>query len=71
MKTVFDFSQYGKVRRTAIADRESGALKRIAKLCAEHKFYFFHQTDPRGCALYVSNLPLTDNNYTHGVACCE
>lgn len=41
------------VTRTLIADREAGALKRIAKVCAEIGAQFYHQTDPRGCALYV------------------
>ena len=58
------------VSRTRIADREAGALRRVRHICAYHKLDFFHQTDPRGCALYVSNERLTDSNYTKGVACC-
>lgn len=45
-------------------------LPRIAQICADHSIYFYHQTDPRGCALYVSSEPLTDSNYNHGVAIC-
>lgn len=60
----------GKARRHAIPDREKGALRRIAKLCAELGLHYFHQTDPRGCSLYVSNEPLTDTDYSRGVACC-
>ena len=38
----------------ATPDRETGALKRIAKIMAKHNaLTFYHQTDPRGCALYV------------------
>src|SRR3990167_2176977 len=42
------------VTRTRIPDREAGALRRIAAICKAHGLYFYHQTDPRGCALYVS-----------------
>ena len=58
-----------KVYRSRIADKERGALKRIAEVCKRNGLHFYHQGDPRGCALYVSNEPLPDNNYTHGVAC--
>jgi hypothetical protein len=57
--------------RTRIADRERGALKRIAALCAARGLYFWHQSDPRGCALYVSREPLADNDYTRGTAMCR
>lgn len=53
-----------------IPDREAGALRRVAAICKELGCYFYHQTDPRGCALYVSTEPLTDTNYTSGVAVC-
>jgi hypothetical protein len=58
----------GKERRQRIPDRERGALKRIAAICQQHGLHYFHQTDPRGMALYVSSEPLTDSNYTRGVA---
>lgn len=53
----------------AIPDRERGALARVAKVCTEAGLHYFHQTDPRGCALYVAHEPLTDTNYTRGIAC--
>ena len=59
----------GKSRRHAIPDREAGALKRVAALCKSANLYFYHQTDPRGCALYVSAEPLTDQNYSRAVCC--
>lgn len=62
----------GTMTRTPIADREAGALKRVAKVCEANGLHFYHQTDPRGCALYVSREPLTDQNYSsRGVACCS
>ena len=61
----------GKSRRTLIADREAGALRRVAAVCKALGAFFYHQGDPRGCALYVAAEPLTNANYTNGVACSE
>lgn len=61
----------GRVYRAATPDREAGAIKRVEQVCKELGLFYYHQTDPRGCALYVSNEPLTDSNYSsRGVACC-
>ena len=44
----------GKSTRYPIADREAGALKRLKSIMASHPdFVAYHQTDPRGCALYI------------------
>jgi hypothetical protein len=59
----------GKPHRSRIADREKGALARIERICESEGLTYYHQTDPRGCALYVSREPLPDNDYTRGVAC--
>lgn len=58
----------GKSRRRSIPDREKGALIRVEATCLELGLHFWYQTDPRGCALYVSNELLTDMNYTNGLA---
>lgn len=58
----------GKTYSRPIPDREAGALKRIKAICARLGLHYHHQTDPRGCALYVSREPLTDSNYTRGIA---
>lgn len=74
---------------SAIPDREKGALKRLsAILKARHERYralggdgtnevvHYHQTDPRGCSLYVLNkadlgdAPI-DSVYNRGVAVCD
>jgi hypothetical protein len=60
----------GPMTRTPIADREAGALRRVRQVCAAHGLSYHHQTDPRGCALYVSRELITDTNYTNGVAVC-
>lgn len=58
-----------KSHRMAIPDRETGALRRVRDICARNGLYFYHQTDPRGCALYVDVQPLTDCDYSRGIAC--
>ena len=63
-----------RIGRTA--DRERGALNRAAAICARHGCTHYHQTDPRGCALYVirpGDLPVgrdVESCYTNGVAVC-
>ena len=62
----------GKSYRRAIPDREAGALKRLAGIMARHpELVSYHQTDPRGAALYVVNRAELGNrdlssNYTIG-----
>lgn len=57
--------------RHRVADLETAALKRLAALCATHKLHYWHQTDPRGCALYIAREPMTDSDYPSiGVAIC-
>ena len=58
----------GKMHRSPVADREAGALRRVAEVCKRNSLHFYHQTDPRGCALYVAREPLTGSNYNRGVA---
>lgn len=65
----------GKTYSYAIADREAGALKRLAAIMAKHPdFVSYHQNDPRGCALYIVSKkdvsgPL-ECCYTRGLAIC-
>ena len=79
----------GKLRRDAIADREAGALKRLHLLIADRNFradptgsgagrlQYYHQTDPRGCALYLLRASdvrpgeQLDSVYSRGLAVCE
>lgn len=62
------FLQDENGHRRQIADRETGALKRVETICKEVGIYFYHQTDPRGASIYISKDPLTDQNYPSGVA---
>jgi hypothetical protein len=59
----------GEMRRYRVADREKGALRRIADVCKRIGAHYYYQTDPRGCALYIGAEPLTDSYYNRGVAC--
>lgn len=58
-----------KVIRTPIQDREASALRATKHTAASLGLHFYHQTDPRGASLYVSNEPLNDQNYTDGIVC--
>jgi len=59
----------GQSRRRRIADREAGALRRVANLCKTLGVHYFHQADPRGVSLYVGKEPMTDQSYSgQGVA---
>ena len=66
----------GEYRSWPIPDRESGAINRLVKIMAKYpKLWYYHQTDPRGCALYVGSKKelgdrKLDSNYTIGVAVC-
>lgn len=56
--------------RRRIPDKERGALIRVSNICKANGLHFYHQTDPRGCALYIAKEPLPENDYTRGLACC-
>ena len=65
----------GKPRRTPVADREKGALKRLQAIMSHYPNYVaYHQTDPRGCAVYVvrkDDIPegaTLDSCYNRGIA---
>ena len=62
------YPHQGNSYRYAIPDREAGALRRVAEVCARIGAYYYHQADPRGRALYVSSKPIIGNDYTRGLA---
>lgn len=64
-------------RLSKARDMEGGALNRIAAICARSKgLTYYHQTDPRGCSLYLlrpSDIPEgcdASAYYTRGIAIC-
>lgn len=66
----------GKSYRTPIADREAGALRRLANIMANHpELWSYHQGDPRGCSLYVGRKSDVNGHelnsvYSRGFAVC-
>ena len=66
----------GNSRRFPIADLESGALKRASAIATVHGMTIYHQTDPRGCALYLirpGDVPIgqcVTGYYSRGIAIC-
>ena len=68
----------GKARRESIPDRENGALRRLASITVRYPgIYGYHQTDPRGCALYLLRASdirpgeKLDSIYSRGLPVCE
>lgn len=44
-------------------------LQRKAEMLAIHLgLKAYHQTDPRGCALYLIDVDMDETNYDHGIA---
>jgi len=70
------YPHQGKSYRKPIADRESGAFKRLSKIMESHpELWSYHQGDCRGCMLYVGrkadvNGYDLDSVYTRGFAVC-
>jgi hypothetical protein len=71
-------STYDGKRMGRAVDAETGALKRVAKIAESRGFKVYHQTDPRGCALYLYR-PIDLDNYrirvspekpSIGIDCC-
>ena len=58
-----------KIQRYRVPDREKGALARVQAVCKALNLHYYHQGDPRGCALYIDSQPFEQHNYTRGVAC--
>lgn len=63
----------GSMYRIPIADREAGALKRLAGIMAAHpELTSYHQTDPRGASLYILRPEDVRGSvhscYTNGIA---
>ena len=57
-------------RRTRIADKEAGAKRRVDAIVKREGLFAFYQTDPRGCALYISAQQFDNFGNSYGIACC-
>jgi hypothetical protein len=75
----FEVSHYhrnGTTSRQAVADREKGALRRLAEIIKGKNVTYYQQTDPRGCALYLlreGDIPSGESPcayYSRGIAVC-
>ena len=71
------FTGVGQYKRWPTPDRETGALARLAKIMDKYpKLVAYHQTDPRGCSLYIvkkSDIRTgesLDSVYTRGMSVC-
>ena len=59
----------GPSRREPIADKEKGAILRVADVCKRNGLHYYYQGDPRGCSLYVHSEPIDQMTYDHGAHC--
>jgi len=75
----FEVSHYhrnGTTSRHSVADREKGALKRLAEIMKGKEVTHYQQADPRGCALYIlrdGDIPEGESAcayYSRGIAVC-
>jgi len=60
---------------TRISDRETPALRRVAEVAKRRGLGWYHQTDPRGCALYVGTPEMlggadVESAYNRLIAVC-
>jgi hypothetical protein len=73
-KTFVTWHTYGSgtAIKHRIANRERGALKRLGAIMARYpKLAAYHQSDPRGCALYVyERSALYDNGPKRDIDSC-
>jgi len=54
MRIGCDYGHGYKITRYPVADREAGALRRLAAIMARHRsLVAYHQGDCRGCTLYI------------------
>ena len=60
-----------KTQWVRVSDRETGALRRVAEVCERNGLDYYHQGDPRGCSLYISQAGdgMNDTNYPNFAAC--
>lgn len=77
-KTYWHNSMSG--RRSPVADRETGALKRLASIMgryADQRLDYYVQGDPRGAALYIlrpGDVPEganAESYYSRGIVVCK
>jgi hypothetical protein len=66
-----------KENRYPVRDMEAAALRRVAAIAEAHPgMSFYHQGDPRGCALYLirpGDVPTgerAESYYSRGIAIC-
>lgn len=45
-------------------------LKIAQKIADVYGLRAYHQSDPRGCSLYLITKDMNDTNYSNGIACC-
>jgi hypothetical protein len=59
-------------RGNTLGRREASLIADASEIAEHYGFKAYHQTDPRGCSLYLCDAPDADaGNYNHGHAVCR
>jgi hypothetical protein len=58
-----------QTRWESVPDLERGALKRVQRVCEKYGASYYHQSDPRGAALYISDREIDAASYNQAVSC--
>ena len=58
----------GLIEEDEYQKKVNALYKKLDQFEDDYKVHYYHQTDPRGVALYISNMEMTHSNYTNGVA---
>jgi hypothetical protein len=58
-----------QTRWEPVPDLERGALQRVKVVCAKYGASYYHQSDPRGAALFISAREIDAASYNQAVSC--
>lgn len=61
-------TDWGRKQEARDNRREANLLNKAISLADEIGLIAFHQTDPRGCALYLITNEMDSTNYSNGIA---
>ena len=61
-------TDWGRKQEARDARKEAKLLNRAISLADEIGLQAYHQTDPRGCALYLITNEMNNTNYSNGIA---
>ena len=61
-------TDWGRKQEKRDERKEASLLNKAISLASQTGLYIYHQTDPRGCSLYLITNEMDSTNYTNGIA---